>query len=87
VNFTATANTTHTVLLSVTDTDTGVGGYRYYRSTTSGSSYALLNTSLAGNSYTDSTVVAGQNYYYVATAVNANGESGYSPEATSGVIP
>jgi hypothetical protein len=66
----------------------GVMGYNVYRSTISGSSYALLNSSpLGGTSYTDSTVTAGNTYYYVTTAVSSSGEqSGYSNQATA-VIP
>lgn len=63
-------------------------GYNIYRSTASGGVYTMINTSLDGTTaYTDSTVVSGQTYYYVATAVNASSEeSGYS-KATQAVIP
>jgi fibronectin type 3 domain-containing protein len=63
-------------------------GYNIYRSTTSGSGYTMINTSLDGTpAYTDSTVASGQTYYYVATAVNASSEeSGYSKQ-TQAVIP
>jgi len=48
----------------------------------SGSSYAKINSSpVGGVSFTDSNVQTGQTYYYVATAVDANGnESVYSNE-------
>jgi fibronectin type 3 domain-containing protein len=48
----------------------------------------MINTSLDGTTaYTDSTVVSGQTYYYVATTVNASSEeSGYSNQVQV-VIP
>jgi hypothetical protein len=66
----------------------GVLGYNLYRGGVSGGPYSQINTSLDVNTnYTDDQVVAGQTYYYVATAVDGNGlESGYSNEAQA-VIP
>jgi hypothetical protein len=66
----------------------GVVGYNVYRGSVSGGPYVQVNTSLDANTnYTDSQVVAGQTYYYVATAVDGNGiESGYSNQ-TQAVIP
>ena len=57
-----------------------VVGYNIYRAPTSGGPYALVNSSLDPvAAYTDSTVIAGQTYYYVTTAVDRGGsESGYS---------
>jgi hypothetical protein len=48
----------------------------------------MINTSLdSTTTYTDSTVVSGITYYYVATAVNSESqESGYSNQARA-VIP
>jgi fibronectin type 3 domain-containing protein len=48
----------------------------------------MINASLdSTTSYTDNTVVSGQTYYYVTTAVNSQSqESGYSNQATA-VIP
>jgi hypothetical protein len=84
---TGTAATQHIVDLSWTASADAVG-YNVYRSTTSGGVYTMINTSLDGTTaYTDSTVISGQTYYYVATAVNASSEeSGYS-KATQAVIP
>ncbi|MGB9071575.1 MAG: hypothetical protein WCC22_02815, partial [Terriglobales bacterium] len=66
----------------------GVVGYNVYRGGVSGGPYSKINTSLdAGTNYTDNQVVAGQTYYYVATAVDGNGdESTYSNEVPA-VIP
>lgn len=83
-----TATLSHLVSLSWTaSTSADVTGYNIYRSTTSGGTYSKINSSLvATTSYTDSTVSAGQTYYYVATAVNSsNQESGYSNQASATV--
>jgi len=84
---TGTAPIQHVVDLSWTAA-AGAVGYNVYRSTTSGSGYTMINASLDGTTaYTDSTVVSGQTYYYVATSVNASSEeSGYSLPAQA-VIP
>lgn len=59
-----------------------VAGYNLYRSRTSGGAYAKLNFSLIlGTNFTDRTVQAGSTYFYVATAVDAEGiESIFSNE-------
>jgi fibronectin type 3 domain-containing protein len=69
-------------------TSTGVTGYNVYRGNASGGPYTVLNSSLVGSlTYTDSTVQAGQTYFYVVTAVDSTGaESTYSTQA-SGAIP
>lgn len=67
-------------------TSSNIAGYNVYRGTTSGGPYTKLNTTalITGTSYTDSSVTAGQTYYYVATTVDLSGnESGYSPQATA----
>jgi hypothetical protein len=54
---------------------TNVAGYNIYRSTTATGTFAKINsTPDANTAYTDSAVVAGQTYYYEATAVTAGGE-------------
>jgi ribosomal protein S8E len=66
---------THDVILSWTaSTTSGVVGYYVYRGTTSGGESATpLNSSpINGIKYCDSTVQAGQTYYYVVTAVASN---------------
>jgi Abnormal spindle-like microcephaly-assoc'd, ASPM-SPD-2-Hydin len=84
---TGAAATQHTVDLTW-NTSSGAVGYNVYRGSVSGGPYTMINTSLDGTTaYTDSTVVSGQTYYYVATAVDGNSnESGYSNQATA-VIP
>jgi hypothetical protein len=66
---------THDVILTWTASTTpGVGGYNVYRGATSGGEGATpLNSSpINGTTYCDSTVQAGQTYYYVITAVASN---------------
>ncbi len=84
---TGVTQTQHTVDLSWTASSDAVG-YNIYRGTTSGGPYTIINSSLdSTTAYTDSTVVSGSTYYYVATAVNSSSqESGYSNQATA-VIP
>ena len=61
-----------------------VDGYEVYRSTRSGGPYLRLTASpVAIPAFTDTSVLAGQTYYYVVTAVAASVESGYSNEITA----
>jgi hypothetical protein len=82
------AATQHSVSLSWTDTNSGIAGYNIYRGNASGGPYTEINSGLdSTTAYSDTSVVAGQTYYYVATAVNESGaESAYSNE-TQAVIP
>lgn len=66
-----------------------VEGYNIYRSTSAGGSYSKINSTLDANTaYTDSTVTAGQTYYYEATSVNDSGtESTRSTPAVQIVVP
>jgi hypothetical protein len=70
-----------------TSSSTTVAGYNIYRSTTAGTNYALINTSLVtALTYTDTTVQASTTYYYVATTVDNTGkESGDSNMATASI--
>ena len=66
-----------------------VTGYNIYRSNTNGSGYVKINTVLiTGTTFDDTTVPNdGRRYYYVATAVNAGGESGYSSQVPFDAVP
>lgn len=84
----ATGVNTHSVTLSwVASTSVGITGYNVYSGTVSGGPYTKLNPSLVtSTTYTDSTVQAGQTYYYVTTAVDSQSvESGDSNQATAAV--
>jgi hypothetical protein len=71
-----------------TSTSSGVVGYNIYRGTVSGGPYTRINPALDAAPYdTDGTVVGGQTYYYVVTAVDSSGaESAYSNQ-TQAVVP
>jgi Abnormal spindle-like microcephaly-assoc'd, ASPM-SPD-2-Hydin len=78
----------HSAALSWTASTSAVIGYNVYRGTASGGPYTKLNSSvISATNYTDSTVQAGQTYYYVVTAVNSSDvESVYSNQV-SATIP
>jgi len=79
---------TYTVSLTWSDSGSGVVGYNVFRGGVSGGPYTQINSALdPTTAYTDNAVAAGQTYYYVVTAVNANGvQSAYSSQ-TQAVIP
>ncbi len=85
---TGVAQSSHYVSLSW---NAGAGkpvGYNIFRSTVSGGPYEMINTALeASTNYTDNTVVSGKTYYYVATAVNAEGEESAYSSIAKAVIP
>ena len=77
----------HSVTLNWTPSvSAGVSGVNVYRGTVSGGPYHVIASSVQGTQYIDSGVTSGSTYFYVTTAVNANGESSYSNQATA-VIP
>ena len=57
--------------------------YNVYRGTTHGGPYAGLASAGPSTAYTDAQVTHDQTWYYVVTAVNGSGESGYSNEAVA----
>jgi hypothetical protein len=65
------------------NTERDLAGYNLYRSTTSGSNYLKLNTSvIPDTAYRDSSLLSDTTYYYVVTAVDTSqNESPYSTEA------
>jgi len=70
----------HVVALTWTpSTSPNVTNYKIYRGTTSGS-YTLLQTVGAISSFTDTTVLSGQTYYYAIAAVDNTGEGPKSGE-------
>lgn len=62
--------------------DYWIAGYHVYRAGVSGGPYTRLTADpVSGCEYADETAVAGNNYYYVVTAVDAAGnESSFSSE-------
>ena len=88
VSGTGTAPPQHNVSLGWSASTSTVAGYNVYRGGQSGGPYVAVNSGLdASTSYTDTSVQAGQTYYYVVTAVDGSGnESIYSNQAQA-VIP
>ena len=78
----------HSATLNWTASTSVVVGYNVYRSPISGGPYAKLNPSVdASTTFTDSSVLSEQTYYYVVSAVDSNDvESVYSKQVTA-VIP
>jgi peptidoglycan/xylan/chitin deacetylase (PgdA/CDA1 family) len=77
-----------TVALDWNDSSEGnLAGYHVYRSTTSGSGYSRLTSSLlTSSSYTDANIPHTVTYYYVVTAVDQDWrESAYSNEVWAGL--
>jgi hypothetical protein len=90
VNFTATAQQTHSVALTWNASTSAVSGYYVYRSTVSGAQYARLNSSpVGGLAYTDATVVSGSGitYYYVTTAVDSTGTESVPSNEVPAKVP
>ena len=59
----------------------GATSYNVKRSTTNGGPYSNVATNVTATSYTNTGLTNGTTYYYVVTAVNANGESPVSTQA------
>jgi HYDIN/CFA65/VesB-like, Ig-like domain len=79
---------THSVTLNWTASTSSVSGYNVYRSTTNGSGYAKINSSLVGSStYDDTTVQSGTTYYYVVTSVDSSGNESTDSNQATAVIP
>ena len=85
---TAVQAASHSATLTLAPNSSNVVGYNVYRSSVSNGPYAKLNSPpFTSTTYTDSTVVPSQTYYYVATAVDSAGnETAYSNQM-SATIP
>jgi hypothetical protein len=74
----------HTVGLSWNADTSAVQGYYVYRGGQSGGPYARISMLQPVTSYTDASVMSGQTYYYVVTALGTNSlESAYSNQAVA----
>ena len=85
---TAVVSVTHQVALSWTDSSSTATGFNVYRGSVSGGPYSKITPApVSADVYTDSSVTAGDTYYYVVTAVNSSGqESAHSAQVTA-VVP
>jgi len=81
------ATSSHYVDLSWTASTSTVVGYFAYRGSADGGPYTKLNSaSVPDLTFRDVAVTAGQTYYYVVTAVDANSvESAYSNQASAAI--
>ena len=79
----------HSVTLNWVASTTPNVSYNVYRSTTSGGPYSTkLNASpIAGLSYVDNAVQAGQTYYYVVTAVDGSGNESVPSVQAIATVP
>lgn len=78
----------HSVSLAWTASTSTVAGYNVYRGTQSGGPYAVINGSTdTSTTYTDSSVQAGQTYYYVVTAVDGSGTESVNSNQAQAVVP
>jgi hypothetical protein len=85
---TGTAAPQHSVSLAWTASTSTVAGYNVYRGTQSGGPYAIINGSTdTSTTYTDSSVQAGQTYYYVVTAVDGSGTESVNSNQAQAVVP
>jgi Carboxypeptidase regulatory-like domain len=88
LNFTAVAQVAHSATLSWTASTSTVVGYNVYRGTVSGGPYTRVNGSLVTVvTFTDTTVQAGQIFYYVTTAVDSSGTESVNSNEVSANIP
>lgn len=65
------------------DNVSGAAGYNVKRSAVSGGPYSVIASNLASLTFTNTGLSGNATYYYVVTAVNANGESKSSPQASA----
>src|SRR5260370_13682975 len=63
----------------------GASSYNVKRSATNGGPYTQIAANIIGINYADTSIANGATYYYVATTLNANGESPYSSHAAASV--
>jgi len=85
---TGVAPAQYSVTLTWVASTSSVAGYNVYRGTVSGGPYTKINSSLiTGLTYSDSTVVNGTEYYYVATAVDSSGDESVNSNEVSASIP
>jgi hypothetical protein len=83
-----TAPPQHRVDLTWNASTSSATGYNIYRGGSSGGPYSQINSTLdSATSYIDTTVVAGNTYFYVTTAVDGNGVESVNSNQVKTVIP
>ena len=85
---TGTAAVQHRVDLSWNGSTSTVTGYNVYRGSQAGGPYSKINSlPNAGTNYSDSSVQAGQVYFYVTTAVDSTGSESLNSNEVSASVP
>jgi hypothetical protein len=83
-----TAAPQHSVALSWSpSSSSAVVGYNIYRGVTNGGPYSKIDSLNADTTYSDSSVQAGQTYFYVTTAVDGTGRESAHSNQTQAVVP
>ena len=78
----AAARPSNTQVSLTWNTSAGASSYNVYSSTTSGGPYTEI-ASVTSPGYTNTGLMNGAAYYYVVTAVDSSGQSGYSSQASA----
>jgi hypothetical protein len=79
---------THTSTLRWNASTTAGVGYNVYRASTSGGPYAKLTSApVSALTYVDSSVLAGQTYFYVTTAIDGSGNESVNSNQVTATIP
>ena len=79
---------THLATLTWNASTSTVNGYNLYRGTVSGGPYTKINSSVDANTtFTDTTVQAGQTYYWVVTAVDSSNVESSNSNEVSATVP
>jgi hypothetical protein len=85
---TAVQPVSHSVTLDLTPNASNVAGYNVYRSSVPNGPYTKLNSPLVtSTTFTDSTVLANQTYFYVGTSVDSSGNETLYSGQVSTTIP
>jgi fibronectin type 3 domain-containing protein len=85
---TAVQPVSHSVTVDLTPNASNVSGYNVYRSSMSNGPYTKLNSPLVtSTTFTDSTVLANQTYFYVGTSVDSSGNETVYSGQVSATIP
>lgn len=80
----ATAVSNTQIDLAWTDNSSNETGFEIYRAPTSGGTFALIHTTAANvSSYSNTGLTTSTAYYYKIRAVNAQGETAYTAEASA----
>ena len=78
----------HSVSVTWTPSTSTVAGYNVYRSEVSGGPYTKLDSSvLSADAFSDSTVAAGQTYYYVVRSATSAGVESVDSSQVSVTVP